>query len=359
MMKTSAMAVRALPWLILAWPLWAGAASLPVTTVMVEQQPIAEITRVQAVIEPLQAPQIKSKVSAEVREIRVDEGDRVSQGQVLARLDDELFRLDRDAARANIARLQALLDNQLLTLKRDESLFRQKLIPDTKLDASRLAVKQTRASIVHARAQLNKALYQLSHAVVKAPIDGVVQSRSVSVGDYVDPRSPGSKPLFQIVNPDRLRARLQFPQGLAERLQTGMAVTLLGFGGELTVAIDQIRPMLEPGNRSLQALVDFDNSLGWKPGESIPARVVLQRREQALVLPEAALVQRPRGVVVYRIVDGRAVETPVRTGIRQAGRVEILDGLSAGDRVALDGASWLSDGVEVLVANADAGGDGS
>ncbi len=346
--------------LILPWLLWSASllaeGGFPVTTVTVERGSIDAVTRVQALIEPIHAPQIKSKVSAEVVEIRVDEGDRVQQGQVLARLDNELFRLDRDAARADIARLQALLDNQLLTLKRDESLFRQKLIPDTQLDASRLAVKQTRASIVHARALLKKAEYQLSHAVITAPVAGVVQQRNVSLGDYVDPRSPSSKPLFQIVSLDRLRARLLFPQSLVEEVRIGMPVTLEAPGGLIRGRIDQLRPMLEPGNRALQALVDFDNSGGLKPGESLNARVLLARHEDALLLPEAALVQRPKGLVVYRIRDGRAVETPVRTGIRQQGRVEIVDGLSAGDAVALDGAPWLSDGIEVSVNNALRGG---
>jgi RND family efflux transporter MFP subunit len=340
--------------------LWSAAAlaagGFPVTTVKVERGAIEDLTRVQAVIEPIHAPQIKSKVSGEVVEILVDEGDRVQRGQVLARLDDELFRLDRDAARADIARLQALLDNQLLTLKRDESLFRQKLIPDTKLDASRLAVKQTRASIVHARALLDKAQYQLSHAVITAPVSGVVQQRNVSLGDYVDPRSPGSKPLFQIVSLDRLRARLLFPQSLAQRLRTGMPVTLIGADNRLRGRIDQIRPMLEAGNRALQALVDFDNRPGWKPGESLSAEVLLERHESVLLLPQAALVQRPAGLVVYRIVDGRAVETPVRTGIRQQGRVELLEGPAEGEAVALDGAPWLTDGTQVLIDNRRSGG---
>jgi len=335
---------------------WASAAALaaestPMTTVQAEQGPIAETTRVLAVIEPLEAPQIKSKVSAEVVELRVDEGSAVSRGQVLARLDDELFRLDEEAARADIARLQAVLDNQLLTLKRNESLFARKLISDTKLDASRYAVKQTRASLVHARALLKKALYQLSHTVIVAPIDGVVQQRNVSVGDFVDPRSPSSKPLFQIVNLQRLRARLLFPQRLAERVKPGLPVRLKGDQEDLQERIGQIRPMLEPGNRALEALVDFDNRQGWKPGESRSAVVELARHEQAVLLPQAVLVQRPRGLVVYRVRDGKAEEVPVRTGIRSRGKVEILSGIRPGDEVVLDGASWMRDGLPVQVNN--------
>ncbi len=329
-----------------------AAESLPVTTVRAEQGTIAETTRVLAVIEALEAPQIKSKVSAEVVELKVDEGSPVRHGQVLARLDDELFRLDEEAARADIARLQAVLDNQLLTLKRNESLFARKLISDTKLDASRYAVKQTRASLVHARALLKKARYQLSHTIIVAPIDGVVQQRNVSVGDFVDPRSPGSKPLFQIVNLQRLRARLLFPQRLAERVKPGLPVSLPGEQEDIREQIATIRPMLEPGNRALEALVDFDNRQGWKPGESRSALVELARHEQAVLLPQAVLVQRPGGLVVYRVRDGKAEEVAVRSGIHSQGQVEILSGIQPGDEVVLDGASWLRDGLPVQVNNA-------
>jgi membrane fusion protein (multidrug efflux system) len=322
---------------------------VPVTGVRAQSGAIRLLTRVQGVIEAIDAPEIRSKVAAEVVEVNVDEGDPVQAGQVLARLDDEGFRLDKVAVQADIQRLQALLENRQSTLERDQSLTRQKLVSDAKLDDSRAAVKQTRAQLAHARSLLDKALYQLSHTQVVAPIGGVVQQRSVSRGDYVNPNSPNSKALFQIVDTGHLRARLYFPENLARRVAIGIPVELIKGQDRVATRIAHIRPMLEAGNRALHALADFDNGPQWKPGESISATAVLAQHAQAVVVPQATLVRRPAGLVVYRLEDGASREVSVTTGIRERERVEILSGAAVGDLLALDGAAYLSDGTAVEI----------
>ena len=354
--------------MLVSLPAGAGTASaqaeepgVPVTLVSVQRGAIQRTSHVQALAESVNAPKINSKVSAEVLEIHVDEGDRVRQGDLLARLDDEAFRLDKEAAEADIARLEATLANQLLTLKRDEQLFRKKLVPDTRLDDSRTAVKLTRASIVHAKVLLKKAEYQLSHATVRAPVDGVVQQRLVSVGDYLNPNSPSSKPLFQLVDIKHLRARLFFSDRLAGIVRIGMPATLRRGDQAIAARITQVLPMIEDGSRSFLALAEFDNRYDWAPGTRISADVVLDRHQDALLIPEAALVQRPGGVRVYRVREDRAEELAPVTGISHAGRVEVLSGLSEGDRLVLDGAAYLSNGVKVSVGadTAEAGTTGS
>lgn len=323
--------------------------AIPVTTVRVETANLREITHVRALIESVSAPTLHGKVAAEVVEILVDEGDPVRRGQVLARLDDEGFRLDKEAAEADIARLQAALANQLLTLERDRKLFKKGLIPDDKLDASRTAVKQTRASIVHAKALLKKAEYQLSHTVIKAPVDGIVQARMVSVGDYLNPMSPASKPLFQIVDTHHLRARLYFSDTLAARLRSGLPVTLIQGADRVETQISQLLPMIDEASLAKIALADFDNVRHWPPGLHISADVALAEHRGVPAVPEGVLVRRPSGLVVYRLApDGKTVrQVRVKVGIRQKDRVEILAGLEAGDQVVLDGAAYLSDGVKV------------
>ena len=345
------LALPGLPSLAVGAPQAEAASTYRVAVTAMRAQPgeIRELTRVQGEIEAPDAPQIMSKVAAEVIEVLADEGDRVTAGQVLARLDDESFRLDRDAAQADIARLHALLENQRSTLERDQSLFKQKLVSDAKLDESRSAVKQTQAQLVHARSLLDKSLYQLSHTKVIAPIGGVVQKRSISPGDYVNPSSPNSKPLFQIVDTGQLRARLYFPENLAHRVSIGLPVELTKNGASVQASIGHIRPMLEPGNRALHALADFVNQPQWRPGESITGIALMALHQQAVLVPEAVLVRRPAGLVVYRLEAGRAREQSVTTGIRQGDRVEILSGVKAGELLALDGAGYLSDGAAVEI----------
>jgi len=322
---------------------------VPVTGVRAALGEISQLTRVQGGIEAVSAPEIVGKVAAEIEEVLVDEGDRVEAGQLLARLDDEAFRLDKEGAQADIRRLQVLLQNQRDNLERDRSLIGKKLISEAQLDDARSAVEQTQAQLAQARSLLDKARYQLSHTRILAPIGGEIQNRSVSRGDYVNPNSPNSRALFQIVDVDHLRARLFFPEDLARRIARGTPATLIRDGARVETRIAKTLPMLDSGTRALEALADFDNLPGWQPGESVAAEVVLARHQRAVVVPEAVLVQRPAGLVVYRLEGDKAREVAVTTGIRQDDRVEILSGVGKGDLLALDGASYLSDGAAVEI----------
>lgn len=322
---------------------------VPVTGVRATLDSIRQLTRVQGTIEAINAPEIRNKVAAEITAVNVDEGDAVVAGQVLVTLDDESFILNKKAATADIARLEALLDNQRRTFERDESLAKQKLISDAQLDSSRATLKQIRAQLAHARSLFDKAKYQLSHTQVTAPISGVVQQRSVSLGDYINPNSPSSKALFQIVDTRHLRARLYFPESLASQIKSGIPVELIKDDALIKTEITHVRPMLETGTQALHALADFDNSNHWKPGESITANVQLAQHDKAVVITDTALVRRPNGLVVYRLEDDKAHEVVVTTGIRQDGRVEILSGVANDDLLALDGANYLSDGAAVEI----------
>jgi RND family efflux transporter MFP subunit len=325
----------------------------PVTIINVNQDNIEQHTRIQGVIEAISSPEIKTKISAEVVQVMVDEGDSVKTGQVLALLDDEGFRLDREAAKADIEQLKVLLENQQLTLKRDKALVRKNVIPESKLDDSSTAVRQTKARLNHAQVLLKKANYQLTHTRVLSPISGVIQQRSVSKGDYVNPMSPSGKPLFQIVDTDHLRARLYFPESLSHAIKSDMKVTLERGKERLNARITQSRPMLELQNRALHVLADFKNTKHWKPGETISADVVLKQHQNVIVIPENAIIRRPAGLAVYRLNKDKVEQVIVETGIRQDGKVEIVSGLKEGNQIVLEGAAYLTNNTPVEIKNAN------
>jgi RND family efflux transporter MFP subunit len=114
--------------------------------------------------------------------------------------------------------------------------------------------------------------------------------------------------------------------------------------------ITEVRPSVNPANRSITVIVDFDNPGSWRPGASVRADVVLAVRPDAVTVPQVAIVRRPVGDVVYVIRDGKAEERPVKRGLRSGARVEILEGLAAGEVVAVDGAGFLTQGAGVDVA---------
>ena len=318
---------------------------VPVTVVQAKVTTVILATTVRGNIESLNTPQIAAKVSAEVMEVDVDEGIAVESGQLLATLDNEAFRLSEEAAKADIKRLQVTVKHNKRTLKRDKDLIDKKLISESKLDDADTALQQSQAELVSAKTRLKEAQYRLSHTRILSPVTGVIQQRSISKGDYVN----SGDPLFQIVTTDKLRARLFFPETLADVIEPGMDVELTHEDETVAGKVSRLRPKLEEGNRALHVLVDFDNEYGWKPGSSASARVILEQHANAIVVPERALVRRPAGLVLYRVENSHVSENVVITGLTQDALTEVVSGINAGDTIVLDGAAWLTEGASVEI----------
>lgn len=150
--------------------------------------------------------------------------------------------------------------------------------------------------------------------------------------------------------------RLPFPENVATRLRPGQAVALSDFARpDKTVAgtIREIRPALSATTLSRDVIVAVANS-GWRPSGSIRGEVTLGVNRGARVVPEQAVVLRPKGSVVYSIADNIARERPVTTGIVREGQIEIRAGVEPGETVVVDGAALLSDGAKVQVRGAGA-----
>ena len=320
----------------------------PVTVVKAIETSMTSATVVRGEIESPSTPHIAAKVAAEVISVRVDEGMQVQSGQLLAELDDETFSIAREIASADIQRLEVLIENQQRQLKRNKDLIDRKVTSQSALDDATTALKQSQAELISARARLKEASYQLSHTRIVSPVDGVVQQRTVSMGDYV---KVGAL-LFQIASTDRLRARIYFPETLAASVHPSMKIELTQNGKTVTGEINRMRPMLEESNRALHALVSFNNEDNWKPGSSIVARAILAEHARAVAVPEKTLVRRPAGTVVYRVNDATVTQQIVTTGLKQGDLIEVTSGLSAGDVIVLDGAAWLTDGAAVQIQQA-------
>jgi len=318
----------------------------PVTVVKVVSKTLQATTSVRGQIETATKPNIAAKVDAEVSDIYLTEGDSVKQGQILAALDAQAFIIDKEAANADITYLTVLIENEQRLLKRNQDLFNKKMISQAVLDDSETLLKQTNAQLLSAKAKLRKAIYKLSHAKIISPINGIVQTRLVSKGDYVKTGDD----LYFIISTDDIYARLYFPETVAEHIMLNMPTTLMrqqnGQMNKVNGSIERIRPMLAKGNRALHALVKFPNTHQWKIGASIQAQVVLTQHENAITVQKQALVRRPKGLVVYKVIanSNKVVEQIVTTGLTKNDTIEILSGLALNDVVVLDGAAWLTDG---------------
>lgn len=311
---------------------------MPVTAVEVRTGDVEVIETTVGRIEAATAPTIAAEVAGRVVEIVRDAGDAVTAGDLLARIDDTNYR-------NAVQRLSALHEQQARTVRRYRDLVARESVSQSLLD-------EAEAQLDALDAQLDDARTNLERTRVVAPVDGVIQRRFMSVGDF---RGVGD-PMFQVAALSRLRVSLPFPERVADRLAVGQDVRLRVTSADTTVnaTISELRPMVGTNSRSLEAIVELDNPGGWRPGNSVSAELVLATRSGQSLVPALSVVQRPAGSVVY-VVDGdTARQRVIELGVRTNGEVEVRDGLSAGERVVVDGAGFLTDGARISVQD-DAG----
>lgn len=297
------------------------------------------------------APRLAAEIDARVVAILVDEGESIVQGQELVRLDTTALELSRREAQASIQQLAASIANEERRVERYRDLQTRDVLPQERLDDAEAQLAVYRASMAAAEARLAIVEDRLSKARLVSPVDGVVERRHVSVGDFA---SVGA-PLLTVTDTQNLRGLLPFPETVAAQLRIGQALALrspLEPGLAVEARIDEIRPQVAEMSQALTVIADVANPGSWRPQATIEGTVVIERRD-AVVVPVLSVVQRPAGQVVYRLQPGEppAVrEQTVDVGARQDGWIEIRSGVDAGAVVVAEGAHYLTDGAQVTVS---------
>jgi len=296
------------------------------------------------------APLVAAEVAGRLIAVNFDVGDRVKEGQLLAAIDATDFHLASKVAGADIDRLQALIYAQQLKVNRYHELVSKKSVNQSSLDDAEAQLGALRAELASAQVRLQQAQRDMSKASITSPINGRVDETLVSKGDFVKIGSP----LMRIGDLQHLKARLPYPETLLPMLRAGLPVRLSSPSAPdvtLDTTVSEVRPSITLGSRSAQVIVNVENPGPWEPGATVTGAVRIAVHKNATLLPELSVVRRPAGTVVYVISKGKAMQRLVTIGLRRDGRVEILSGLKAGERVAADGAGFLSDGVAVEVQN--------
>jgi membrane fusion protein (multidrug efflux system) len=188
-----------------------------------------------------------------------------------------------------------------------------------------------------------------------APFAGLIGIRNVSVGDYVKE----GQDLVNLEDVSSLKADFRLPERYFARLKPGQTVevTTDARPGEVFKAtVDAIDPLLDAAGRAILVRARLPNQEGkLRPGMFARVRLIVGDRQDALVIPEEALVPAGSDQYVFRVVDGKAERVKIQIGARRSARVEVLDGLKAGDLVVTAGQMKIRDGAPVKVAEPGAG----
>jgi membrane fusion protein, multidrug efflux system len=327
-----------------------AARSVLIGTVVVQPRALEVYEEVVGSLDNVMDPKIAAEVAGRVTRVLAFTGKKVKQGELLAEIDAQDFEIQSRGDTAEIKRLQALLANQERIVERQQKMVSQGFISQNALDEALAQRAVLREQLSAARARAESTGRSLGKTKVVAPIDGEIESQVVASGDYVKVGDP----LFTVVGTQRMRAHLLFPENASNRIRPGLKVQLespAAPGRPIDSTIVEIKPTVNAGNRALDAIVRFEtNDNAYRGGGSVNARVVLQTKPDALMVPEESVVLRPAGKVVYVVKEGRVAQRTVETGLKQEGLQEVLKGLSPGEVIATDGAGFLSDGAAVTLA---------
>ena len=301
-------------------------------------------------LEGLIDPTLTAEATGRVTKISAHPGQIVRKGEPLVWLDATDYTLQRAESLAEVARLEALIANQNRVVDRNQTLVQKKFISQNALDDSTTQQAALQHQLDGAKAHLAIIEHTKSKTILPAPVDGVVQKQIVSVGDFVKVGDP----LVQIISKQNLRAHLPLPENIAAKIRPGIKVRLTTPTSDKVVisTIRELKPMIGETNRSIDVIADVSNESGWQPGASVKGEIILGEHANAVLIPEQSLVLRPAGEVIYAIKNNVAIQKIVKTGLRQDGKIEILEGLNANEIIAKDGASFLTDQAKVNIESA-------
>ncbi|AKS41313.1 efflux RND transporter periplasmic adaptor subunit [Wenzhouxiangella marina] len=322
--------------LLLGLALWLVAPAQAQDWVAVERAPLVERLRLDGVIEAVQQATISAQTTGTIVELPFDVNDVVDEGELIARLEDSEQRSRLDQAEANRLEAESGVQDAEQQFERISNLRERGVATQAEFDQARNALNAARARLVRAEAAVDEAQEQLDYTRIVAPYNGIVTERHVELGEAVAPGTP----LLSGFSLEALRVVVSIPQQYAQLArQTRQAEVSLNDGRVLETGDMTFFPYADPTTHSFVVRMSLAEPNGTLfPGMLVQVRVPVDERE-ALWIPTESLVRRGelRGAYVLDEQNRRRLRQ-LRIGVTENGRVEVLSGLSEGERVVVDSA---------------------
>ena len=286
---------------------------------------------------PKPTRKIKAKVGGEVRRILVEEGDRVGAGEVLAVLDDRQLRLQAAQTRAALAKTERDFNRQI-------ELNKKGLV-------SAGAFENLKYDLDNARAADDIAQLSLSYSQIRAPFAGIVSTRHIKVGQEIaigmhDLPGHRSHP----AQGERVRSGAR-ARAAQDRSGGDHRVDALA-GRDFPAIVKLVSPTVDAATATFKVTLEVNDPKGdLKPGMFSRVGIVFERRAEALTIPRVALLDTDGSSNVFVVTAGKAEQRAIKTGLSNAGKVEVTEGLTGTEQVVIVGQNGLKDGNPVRVVS--------
>jgi multidrug efflux system membrane fusion protein len=309
---------------------------------------------------------VRSQISGYLMKIDFKEGDEVKKGDLIAEIDARPYEAALAQSRGALARDEALLKGAQVDLTRYQGLAAQNAVPHQTLDTQVALVAQDQGTVELDRAAVKSAEVNLNYCRILSPLDGRVGIRQVDQGNYVTPGDTNGIVVITQLKP--ISVLFTVPednlQAIAKRLQTGatLPTTALDRGGATKIAdgtLQTFDSQIDPTTGTIKLRAIFPNEdEALFPNQFVNVRLLLDTHKDVTTMSTAGIQRGVPGTFVYLVnADNTVSVRPVKLGITDGDRVEVLSGLAPGDRVVIDGADKLRDGAKINLRQEAASGN--
>lgn len=286
-----------------------------------------------------------------ILDVTVDEGDTVKKGQTLARLNDRTLAAQREQHRAAVFEAEANLATAQSDQRRAHAVT-SGVISTQAIEQRETLVKTATAKLAFARAMLDETEAKLLQTSILSPADAVVAVRSVTIGQVIE---PGTE-LFQLIQDGRIEVNALVPETDLLKIKPQQAARVVdATGRQLQARVRLVAPIVDEKSRLGTVRLELPLNNDLKPGMFVRAEIVVDAGTSVTV-PAKALVWRDGKPAVFTVSDdGTAVLRPLMIGRRTSATIEVLQGLTVGERVVIDGAGLVTDGERLRFDVANSG----
>jgi membrane fusion protein, multidrug efflux system len=307
---------------------------------------------------------VRTQISGYLNKVVFKEGDEVKKGDLLAEIDSRPYEAALAQQRGQLARDEATLKGAQVDLTRYQGLAAQNAVPHQQLDTQIALVATDQGTVEADRGLVKAAEVNLAYTKIVSPLDGRVGLRLVDQGNYVTPGDTNGLVVITQIQP--ISVLFTIPednlQAISKRLQAGakLPVTALNRAGSATLAqgtLTTFDSQIDPTTGTIKLRAEFPNEgKTLYPNQFVNIRLLLDTHKDVVTMSTSGIQRGVPGTFVYLVKDDSTVTVrPVKVGITDGDRVEVLSGVEPGDRIVIDGADKLREGAKVIVrSEADA-----
>lgn len=331
-----------------------GVTPVSVSAITATAKPLLYKYNTVGTVAPLQEVVVQPQISGKLEDVLFNEGDMVTEGAVLAKIDDAQPQAELERAQAELAVNQAKLQEAENNLKRYKQLRKVSVVSQKALEEYESAYKQLQAMVESGKAQVKSAQINYDHTKIAAPISGRIGLRKVDKGNIVS--MSDNAEIATIVQMSPISVIFSIPQNLVPVLahNNNTVVEICDNASGKIIAKGKVAALdnaINKQNGTLQIRAEFDNSDEklWV-GQFVNVSVIYGQNKHNVVLPNKVVRSGVNGSYVFKFSDGKALVALVETGYGDENNVVIESGIKEGDIIITDGFSALTNGMSVKVA---------